>query len=171
MSADNVIAGIDKFTSCPASNSCKLNVTHYGKSGKNGFSTSWVTEGGDIKENDELLNGLGPQVDTAQEKIDGRLSSIYFIPYGDSCVNSVIIACGNEVVPGTGYIKINYEDMNEAFQRKGGSRHIETDAENKCVRFHKGTADDGYTQMNINADVFACEKSDQQCILSHLEMY
>lgn len=168
--ADKIIAGADKFNSCPASNACKFNITHYGKSGKNGFSTSWTTEDGSVNENDELLDGLGDQVDSGSEKINGRLSWVSFVPYGDSCVKNVVIACGDEVVPGTGYIKIDSQHMNAAYKRKSGSRNIEMDADHKCVQFNKDTPDNSYAQMKITADIFACEKNDQQCILTHLEM-
>lgn len=117
------------------------------------------------------MDGLGHQVDSVQEKINGRLSRITFNPYGDTCVKQIIIACGAEVVPGTGFIKIKYQHMNAAWQRKGGHRHIETDTVNDCVRFYKDTPDDSYTQMEITAAIFDCKKNDRQCIQSHLEMY
>lgn len=169
-SADKMIAGLDKFNSCPASNECKFNITHHGKSGKNGFTTTWLTEDGDVNENDEVLDGLGHQVDAALEKINGRLSSISFNPYGDTCVKAITIACGTEVVRGTGYIKIKFQDMNAAWKRKDSSRHIETDTEHGCARFYKDTPDHSFTKMKIDAAIFDCEKNDQQCIQSHLDM-
>lgn len=165
---DRIIAGIEKFTTCPAVNECKFNITHHGKYGSNSVRSRWITVDHAINSNDERLDGLGHQVDTSQEEINGELSSVSFQTYGESCIKSITIACGAETLPSPGYIKITYQHMKEMIENKW-YRQIVMDTDHDCVRYD--SSGPGPSRLIINASIFQCRKNDKQCITSKLEMH
>lgn len=170
---DKVVGEIDRFNSGAASNECKFSITHYGKSGRNGFRTEWVTEDGDVNKNDEELNGSGLQVDTSHEKLTGagHLTLIRFHPYGNPCVKAITIGCGAEAIKDTGYIHIRFEHMDAAWIRKGRPRHAEIERDHECARFNRDAHNWGFKAVDVGADIFNCKKNDHLCIQSHLEMF
>lgn len=170
---DKVSDNIEIFNSETDSNECQFSITHHGKDGHNGFFTEWETEDGDVNNNDEVLDGWGHQVDTTHEQLSsaGHLRKIRFNPYGDPCVKSITISCGAKAIAGTGYIQIKHQHMNEAWNRKGNSRHVLTEENNSCVRFNKDGYNYGYKAMDIDAGIFKCANNDGRCIQSHLEMF
>lgn len=157
---DRIIAEIEKFTTCPAANECKFNITHHGRSGGNGLRSDWITYGSDNL-NDERLDGLGHQVNTGYEKINGRLSSIRFKSYGQPCIKAITIACGAEVVPNNAYIKITHKLVKSAYERLG-SRPIQTDTIHDCLPF--GGDWTTFSEMVINPEIFSCQRNDLKCI-------
>lgn len=165
---DRIITEIEKFTTCPAANECKFNITHYGRNGVNGFRSHWITHGRRINSNDERLNGLGHQIDTGYEKINGPLSSIRFNSYGHSCIKAITIACGAEVVPNDSYIKITHKLIKSAYQGHG-YRSIDIDEIHDCVPFSDNYS--ALSRVEIGADIFNCQRNDLKCIKEHLEVY
>lgn len=167
VSADRIIAGIDRFNECPAANECKFNITHHGTSGRNGLRSKWITMAGNVHSNDELLDGYDHQVDSGQEKIDGDLNQIYFTPYGEPCIKSITIACGNEVM--NGFIKITHKHMITAWSPHS-YRHIEADTEHSCVRFSSFRPDTSFMSLRIKASIFHCRQNDRACITSNFNI-
>lgn len=158
---------------------CKFVVMHNGKRGRNGFYTQWITRNGNITKNNEVLNGMGPQedIDILKLKGTGQLDEIVFFAFGSPCVKSIIIDCGVKLVPINDpiqRIQIDYSHMNAAYIRDNGRnqfKNITTEWDNDCVHFRGGSHDSGYVSMYVNAAIFKCQRSDGQCIQSHLLLY
>lgn len=136
-----------------------------GERGQNGFHSRWFTVDGSVNSNDERLDGLGHQVDTAQEKIDGHLSLIAFISYGQPCIKSITIACGDSVVPGNAYIKISHKQMRPEYWSIGADPALD------CIYFSDHGATNTLREMHLDPKIFNCQSNERQCIKSHLTVY